>query len=392
MSRPAMSHLRACAATSALVLLCSVSSLAQDVAPDYAKLDAWLCHPDNKKDACDQDLSVTVVAADGKLSKKDVKEARNQPIDCFYVYPTTSLDNSMVSDLNPGKDEELITAYVQAARFRSQCRVYAPMYRQNTVTSLRAAAQGKPMSGDRSVIYADVLNSWNHYLHHENKGRGVVLIGHSQGASLLTRLIAAEIDGKPVQKQLVSALLIGSAVAVPQGKTVGGSFKNISLCTAADQVGCVVTFASFRDTIPPPANSNFGRVRSAEGNVAGCTNPAALSGGKAELNAILSAAGEISLNHKPYLPWTSTGKEVSTPFVAVPGLLQGECVQRGAFSYLEVQIDADPQDARTDELIGDVLTATGEVNQAWGLHLIDMSITMGNLVDIVTKQSKAYRK
>jgi hypothetical protein len=297
----------------------------------------------------------------------------------------------MTSDLTPGKDEELITAYVQAARFRTQCRVFAPMYRQNTVTSLRAASAGKPMSGDRSVIYADVLNSWNHYLQHENKGRGFVLIGHSQGAGLLSRLIAAEIDGKPIQKQMISAMLIGSAVAVPQGKAVGGSFKNIPLCTAADQVGCVISFASFRDTIPPPANSLFGRVRGTEGNVAACTNPAALAGGKAELDAILSTTGEISLARKDYLPWTNTGKPVTTPFVSVPGLLTGECVQRGEFSYLEVRVNANPNDARTDDIIGDLIS-NGELNASWGLHLIDMSMTMGNLVDIVGKQAKAYRK
>jgi hypothetical protein len=248
------------------------------------------------------------------------------------------------------------------------------------------------MSGDRAVIYTDVLNAWNHYLQNDNKGRGFVLIGHSQGSSLLTRLIASEIDGKPIQKQLVSAQLIGSAVAVPQGKLVGGSFKSIPLCTRADELGCVVTFASFRSTIPPPANSNFGRVRS-EGSVAGCTNPAALTSGKSgkvELDAYLSAVGEISLNRKDYLPWTTPAKTVPTPYVKLPGLLQGECVQRGEFSYLEVTLTADPKDARTDEIIGDVLQADGSPNTAWGLHLIDMSLTMGNLVDIVSRQSKAY--
>jgi hypothetical protein len=264
------------------------------------------------------------------------------------------------------------------------------MYRQNTVTSLRAATAGKPMSGDRSVIYADVLNAWNYYLQNDNKGRGFVLIGHSQGTGLLTRLIAAEIDGKPIQKQLVSALLIGSAVSVPQGKTVGGTFKNVSLCTKADEVGCVISFASFRDTIQPPADSRFGRVREA-GSMAACTNPAALGGGKADLNAVLSTVGEISLGHKEYLPWTNTGKKVETPFVAVPGLLSAECVQRGEFSYLEVHVNADPSDARTDDIIGD-LVSNGEINKSWGLHLIDMSLTMGNLVDIVGKQAKAYAR
>ena len=28
---------------------------------------------------------------------------------------------------------------------------------------------------------ADVLAAWNYYLEHDNQGRGVVLVGHSQG-------------------------------------------------------------------------------------------------------------------------------------------------------------------------------------------------------------------
>ena len=50
----------------------------------------------------------------------------------------------------------------------------------------------------------DVKAAWEHYLAYNNVGRGVVLIGHSQGSGLLTRLIASEIDGKPVQVGIVS--------------------------------------------------------------------------------------------------------------------------------------------------------------------------------------------
>jgi len=70
-------------------------------------------------------------------------------------------------------------------------------------------------------------------------------------------------------------------------------------------------------------------------------------------------------------------------------LLQGECVQHGELSYLEISINADSKDARTDDIIGDVIS-NDEVNKAWGLHLIDMSMTMGNLIDIVAKQAKVY--
>jgi len=58
-------------------------------------------------------------------------------------------------------------------------------------------------------------------------------------------------------------------------------------------------------------------------------------------------------------------------------------------SYLEVTVHGDPADPRTDDIVGDVM-ANGQVNASWGLHLIDVNMAMGNLVDIVREQSKAF--
>src|SRR5258708_32929511 len=115
------------------------------------------------------------------------------------------------------------------------------MYRQVTLTALRALIAGKPIPADRAMGYNDVLASWNYYLAHDNQGRGVVLIGHSQDSLVLTQLIKSEIDGKPVQSRLVSALLLGTNLPVPKGKDVGGAFQHIPLCRSATQTGCVIT-------------------------------------------------------------------------------------------------------------------------------------------------------
>ena len=88
--------------------------------------------------------------------------------------------------------------------------------------------------------------------------------------------------------------------------------------------------------------------------------------------------------------WSATAPEITTPFVKLPGLLGARCVNDGEFHYLEISINADPSDPRTDEIRGDVLGEGGEVNAPWGLHLIDMTLTMGNLVDIVGRQAQAY--
>jgi hypothetical protein len=36
------------------------------------------------------------------------------------------------------------------------------------------------------------------------------------------------------------------------------------------------------------------------------------------------------------------------------------------------------------------VVTNGQVQANWGLHLIDVHVAMGNLVDIVGQQSKAY--
>jgi hypothetical protein len=376
-------------------LLLGASALAQspptpNAAPanvDYSKAETWLCRP-GSKDSCTVDLTTTVVAADGKLTRENFKANPQAPIDCFYVYPTVSRDTTPNSDMNAGPEEHGVVR-AQFARFGSQCKLYAPLYRQLTLTALRSAMSGQPLTADRTLAYGDVAAAWRYYLEHDNKGRGVVLIGHSQGSGMLTQLIKNEIDGKPIQSQLVSALLLGTNVAVPKGKDVGGAFQHVPLCKSASQLGCVISYVSFRDDVPPPANSRFGRVPT-EGMTAACVNPAALTGSK-DLHSYLSAGPNgVSTSSADPKPWAS-GKQIETPFVSVPGLLSAECVANDMGSYLAVKVNADPADPRTDEIVGDVIDQ-GQVRKEWGLHLIDVHVAMGNLVEVVGLQAKAYAK
>src|SRR5436190_8754765 len=221
---------------------------------DYADGKTWLCRP-GRQDACAIDHATTVVAADGKLSKETWTADPNAPIDCFYVYPTISTDPTPNSDMN-ADPAELNVIRQQFARFASKCKPYAPLYRQVTLVGLRRMlAPGATVTLDQGLQYDDVKDAWNYYLKNDNQGRGVVLVAHSQGSFILNRLIRDEIDGKPIQSRLVSAILLGTTLAVPKGQDVGGSFQHVPLCRSASQTGCVITFASFRATVPPPANT-----------------------------------------------------------------------------------------------------------------------------------------
>ena len=355
---------------------------------DYAKAETWLCRP-GRHDACDVDMTTTVIAANGKLTKENWAADPKAPLDCFYVYPTVSADASGNSDMTANA-AELNVIRAQAARFGSQCRVFAPLYRQVTLSALREILAGRSMAVDRNLAYNDVLDAWNYYLQHDNQGRGVVLIGHSQGSAVLTQLIKNEIDGKPVQSRVVSALLLGTNLPVPKGKDVGGAFQNMPLCRSASQTGCVITYASFRSNVPPPANSRFGRV-AGENMMSACTNPAALAGGSGELHAYLSNGFVVIPSEGAAKAWVNPPRAIATSFVTVPGLLTAECVSNENGSYLAVTVHGDPSDPRTDDIPGDVVL-NGQVQAGWGLHLIDVGLAMGNLLDIVHQQSKAYLK
>jgi hypothetical protein len=375
-------------------LLIVVLTAAVDIRPafaanDYSAEQSWLCRP-GRQDACAVDLTTTVVRANGATERETWQASPRAPIDCFYVYPTISTDPADNSDMT-ADPAELNVVRAQFARFGSQCRLFAPLYRQVTLTGLRKVmvAPGGVAGLGRGSAYDDVLDAWRYYLEHDNAGRGFVLIGHSQGAFILTELIRNEIDGKPLQSRMVSALLLGATVAVAKGRDVGGSFQRVPLCRAANQIGCVITYASYRSTMPPPANTLFGKLTDA-GMTAACTNPAALAGGSGELHAYLSTTGQTITSRIPVKPWLTPEQTIATPWVSVPGLLTAVCASNdNASAYLEVTVHGVPGDARVDDIAGDIAFGN-QVQANWGLHLIDVDLAVGNLLDIIGRQSSAY--
>jgi hypothetical protein len=74
---------------------------------------------------------------------------------------------------------------------------------------------------------------------------------------------------------------------------------------------------------------------------------------------------------------------LETEWVTFPDFLSAECVRDGDFDYLELAIDADPSDPRTDDIRGDL-------TPEWGLHIVDANVAMGDLVDVVAAQVATY--
>jgi hypothetical protein len=328
----------------------------------------WLCKPGQEPNPCLDPLTTTVVAADRTKTVQNDVAAPDPKIDCFYVYPTVSTQPTVNANLHIDA-AEINVALAQASRFSQTCHVYAPLYRQVTITGLNSRS-----AKASAIAYGDVVSAWQNYLSRYNDGRGVVLIGHSQGAFILEQLIAKVIERDPSQLQrIVSAILLGGNVTVPDGKDTGGTFAHLVPCTSASQTGCVIAFSTFDHT--PPANSLFGRSRTAGQQVL-CTNPAALAGGSGPLDPYFRA-------HAGGLFGIGATNTVDTPWVTYPDLFVGECRNVGGASWLHVTDARKPGDERPIRLVD-------SLGPTWGLHLYDGNIALGNLTDIVQQQADAY--
>ncbi|MFT4254456.1 MAG: DUF3089 domain-containing protein [Caulobacter sp.] len=347
---------------------------------DYTQDAAWLCRP-GRADACAQDQTATIVAADGSTTVEPFKADPKAPIDCFYVYPTVSTDPGGNSDMTIDPAETIV-AEQQFARFGQACRTFAPMYRQVTLAALRQVMRGQASPGDENLAYGDVLDAWKDYLARDNHGRGVVLIGHSQGSRVLLRLLAEEIDGKPAQKQLVSALIIGMNTMIDPATDAYGSIK---MCRKPGQTDCIVSYVSFRAASPPEPPAFFGKAEGAKR--AACVNPAALAGGEAPLHSYFSDRSIAGAPRKT--PWVK-GQDLTTTFVATPGLVSAQCAANGPYDYLAIKVHGDPADPRADDIPGDLLVM-GMPLKAWGLHLADVNLAMGDLVALVEAQGKGWK-
>jgi DUF3089 family protein len=357
----------------------------------------WLCRPGKAADPCTSKLTSTVVtytAGHREETVEKAKKAKNPPIDCFYVYPTVSEQETTNSNLEIEPQERQI-AIDQASRFSQDCKVYAPMYPQVTLKAINNPNGVPPEASAKA--YVGVLTAFEEYMAKYNDGRGVVLIGHSQGSLMLIQLLREQFDGnEALRHQLVSAVLLGGNVLVPSGQRVGGEFQNIPLCNAAYETHCIIAYSSFLKE--PPEGAFFGRPNSPllgsgvpkeseSGLQVACVNP-----------ALLTQTGQAAAL-RPYASTTpfpgvlgqfSPAPSAPTPWVATPGLYTGQCKHENGASWLQISLAGSPSEMELKEREEHNELAEELLGPNWGLHLYDVNIALGNLVSTVAEQSQSY--
>ena len=205
---------------------------------DYSLLSNWAAHPWKK------DPSDSIPAPLRKNYHAD------SSVDVFFIHPTTYTDaekpfgwNAPVDDtLLNGKTDKTTILY-QASIFNEAGRVFAPRYRQANLNAYFTHDTAAALAAF-NMAYEDVKAAFQYYLEHYNNGRPIIIASHSQGTTHAKRLLKEFFDGKPLQKQLVAAYLVGMAVEPDY-------FTSIPVCQTPGETGCICSWRTFKEDYEP---------------------------------------------------------------------------------------------------------------------------------------------
>ena len=196
--------------------------------PDYENKNSWAVLP-----------QVWNPSLEEIVGKPKVKNA-----DVFYVYPTLLTDkkdpswNADVKKASIKKDVLQKAVAYQASAWVRAANLYVPYYRQAhyRIFVEPYSSQGK---GAGLIAYQDVRKAFKYYLENYNNSKPIIIAGHSQGAIHALELLKEFFDGKPLQKKLIAAYLVGTKVNYDE-------FKSIPLLNKPEAVGGFVSWNTYK--------------------------------------------------------------------------------------------------------------------------------------------------
>lgn len=347
--------------------------------PSAAKAEdtVWICKPGQSDDLCAGTIAgSTLPPPNTQAVPLEYTRPENAPIDCFYLYPTQSEQETPNSNLD--KDPPIRRVVVQQARmFSTVCNVYAPMYRQVTYSGNQLAN-----NPDVEVAYSSAKDAFEDYLENYNNGRGFIMLGHSQGSAHTARLIDEMVDtDSELRKRFVGAIAPGANIHVPINETVGGRYENVPACSAGFTYGCIVAYSMFTEN--PGANAPFSRLdfgywiypdaRPDDSQFeAMCVNPAQLDGSDGVLLPL------VNMDYISGVP----SNESASPWLSAPEYYSAACQRDAGSHWLNVSKLDLPGETRPN--LG-ALVASG-IN--W--HVPEVNLAEGNLLSIAGTWSGNY--
>lgn len=198
-------------------------------APDYRKKSAWAVWPG-------------VPSGADKVPQGATPARTSSPqADVFFIHPTTYLGNDtwnarFDADGFTGRQLNETVLQYQTSAFNACCRMFAPRYRQATISAFLRPSADSFKAYD--LAYTDVMEAFDRYIESANNGRPFILASHSQGSLHATRLIHDRIAGNPrLRRLLIAAYVIGASL--PEAFETG-----LPTCRSPRQTGCIIGWNS----------------------------------------------------------------------------------------------------------------------------------------------------
>lgn len=196
--------------------------------PDYTSPAAWSALPELADLGDTTPAGIQAVAPD------------QAPADLFYLHSTSSVApawNAPVDDPKVMRASDRGGVLIQASAFNNVAAIYAPRYRQASGTAFQVPSPDGAAAID--VAYRDVTRAFDTFLARRAPDRPFLLAAHSQGAFLMSRLLARRISGTPLRDRLVAAWIVGGALTYEK---LAREAPDVPACAGPRDVGCVLAW------------------------------------------------------------------------------------------------------------------------------------------------------
>jgi pimeloyl-ACP methyl ester carboxylesterase len=165
--------------------------------------------------------------------------AVTEKVDIFYLYPTawtsTDPDNPHVCAIDePTMLTQAPEAFArQATAFETVGNIYAPFYRQDNGSSINRL---EVIAG---IPTLDAVAAFDYYIKHFNNNRSYILVGHSQGATVLSNLLSEYMKNHPdIYSRMIAAYVIGNPVT----QAYLDNNPHLKFATGPDDTGVIISY------------------------------------------------------------------------------------------------------------------------------------------------------
>lgn len=324
----------------------------------YASPALWYAHPEMGTD----NPARWRPAIRGEAAPASDQPGRSTaPFAVFFVHPTSYFDRSgWNAPAGDAEAERIARLYVRglASPFNAAREIWAPRYRQATIGAFLTDAPEAQMALD--VAYRDVAQAYSHFRKRLAADTAIVLVGHSQGALHLLRLLREEVATNGEAEQIAAVYAIGWPISIERDLPA----LPLPACTRARQSECILAWSSFAEPADPSSflkrySDSLGWDGEKRGQSAIlCTNP---------LTGMTGGAAGMEQNLGTLVPQDDLASGE-----LVPGAVPARCDARGLL------------------LIGDPPKLGNYVLPGNNYHIYDIPLFWANTRADVTRRVEAW--